>query len=71
MVAEVLPGLEDDLPPTPVSTDFWTGRDIESLATEQGIEPVSDPSNLLGGWPEDESVDDFLAARQEWHQENF
>lgn len=71
VVVEVLPGLEDDLPPAPASSTFWESLDIETLAERQGVQPVQDPSALLGGWPEDEPVDDFLAARQEWRQENL
>jgi len=71
VVVEVLPGLEDDLPPVPAPSPFWQSLDIETLAEQQGVQPMQDPSVLLGGWPDDESVDDFLAARQEWRQENL
>ena len=71
VVVEVLPGLEEDLPIERAPVDFWTTPDIETLAEHQGIRPIQDPSILLGGWPEDESVDDFLAARREWRQDNL
>jgi hypothetical protein len=45
----------------PVS-DFWEGADIRALAESQGVQPVDDFDALLGGWPEDESVDDFIRA---------
>jgi hypothetical protein len=33
----------------------------------QGLNAPRDPRNLLGNfWPEDESIDDFLAAMREW-----
>jgi hypothetical protein len=54
-LAQILPG------PLPVS-DFWEGADIRALAESQGVQPVDDFDALLGGWPEDESVDDFIRA---------
>ena len=40
---------------------------IAELMTEQGVKPIGDPQELLGDfWPEDESVDDFIAAVREW-----
>ena len=40
---------------------------IEELMQEQNVKPVSDARELLGDfWPEDESVDDFIAAVREW-----
>ena len=71
VVAEVLPELEDDLPTTPASPAFWQGSDIEALAEQQGAQPLADFGSLLGGWPEDEPIDDFLAALNDWRQENL
>jgi hypothetical protein len=31
------------------------------VARAQGVEPCVDPDDLAGQWPEDESLDDFLA----------
>jgi hypothetical protein len=40
------------------------------LAAKQGVKPVTDPRELIGDfWPEEESVDEFLAARQRWQQQ--
>jgi len=40
---------------------------IEELIEEQGVSFPRDPRELLGDfWPEDESIDDFLAALHEW-----
>ncbi len=40
---------------------------IEQLAAEQGTAPITDVSVLHGDfWPEDESIEDFLAALYEW-----
>jgi hypothetical protein len=41
--------------------------DVAAWAKQLGVEPVQDLKNLSGGvWPDDESVDEFLAARREW-----
>ena len=71
VVAEVLPELEDQLPATPASPAFGQGPDIQALAERQGVSPIADFDNLLGGWPEDESIDDFLAALSGWRQESL
>jgi hypothetical protein len=40
---------------------------IEQLKAAQGTIPISDPRELLGDfWPEEENIDDFLAALREW-----
>ena len=40
---------------------------IEELAAEQRVSFPKDPRELLGDfWPENESIDDFLAALREW-----
>jgi hypothetical protein len=40
---------------------------IGELAADQGVIFPRDPRDLLAdGWPEDESVDDFLIALREW-----
>jgi len=72
VVAQVLPELEleHDLPITPLSPDFWRGYDVNILAEHQGVQPVTDFDALLGGWPEDEPVDDFVAAVREWRRQN-
>jgi len=71
VVVEVLPELEDELPATAESPDFWQGSDIRVLAERQGVQPIADFGALLGGWPEDESVDDFLTMLHQWRQENL
>lgn len=43
---------------------------LEELAEVQGVSPVENFEDLLGDfWPEDESVDDFLEARERWRRE--
>jgi hypothetical protein len=40
---------------------------IDEMILEQRVEFPRDPRDLLGNfWPEEESIDDFLAALREW-----
>jgi hypothetical protein len=40
---------------------------IQDLVAEQGTKFRSDPAELLGDfWPEEESIEDFLIALNEW-----
>lgn len=40
---------------------------VEELMAAQGVTFPSDPRAFLGEfWPEEESIDDFLAALYEW-----
>jgi hypothetical protein len=42
---------------------------VEELAAQQGVKLVADPRELLGSfWPEDETVEDFLAAVRAWRR---
>lgn len=45
----------------PIDRDFWRNASAQELAREQGVNPCVNPANLAGDWPEDESLDDFLA----------
>ena len=40
--------------------EFRKGRSLEELAVIQGVEPLTNPRVLAGGFPEDEDVDSFL-----------
>lgn len=71
VVVEVLPELEDELPATAEAAGFWQGSDTGILAERQGVQPIGDSKAVLGGWPEDESVDGFLAMLHRCRQENF
>jgi hypothetical protein len=70
VVNQILPELEQDLPSLPASSDFWRSTDLATLAEEQGIYAVDNFQALLGGWPEDESIDDFLASVRIERQRN-
>ncbi len=70
VVNQVLPELERDLPAMLPSRDFWRGADIATLAEEQSVYAVDDFEALLGGWPEDEAIDEFVATLRAWRQVN-
>jgi len=70
VVAQVLPELEGDLPAVLPSSDFWQGDDVHTLAEHQGVQPITEFDALLGGWPEGEPIDDFIAAVRKWRQQN-
>jgi len=48
-----------------MDADFWQGKSVQQLACEQGVAPCADPAELGGAWPDDESIDDFLAFIRE------
>lgn len=52
------------------SVSFHDSRtDLNALVRKQGVKPAARLEDLLGDfWPDDESADEFLAARQEWSQ---
>lgn len=51
--------------------NFYASPTADELAAQQGKSPLSDPSVLLGDfWPEDEPVEEFLAALHEWRGHN-
>jgi hypothetical protein len=43
------------------------------LAKEQGVKPLTreDLDAMASVWPEDESVDEFLEAREKWRSESL
>jgi hypothetical protein len=44
---------------------------LEQLMREQGVGPIEDPTKLEGDfWPEDEPIEEFLAALDEWRGRN-
>jgi len=52
------------------SMSFEALPDIEALAREQGVSSSAKFEDLLGSfWSDDESVEDFLAARERWRRE--
>ena len=44
--------------------------DLSTLLAHQAVTPMSDPLGAVEGiWPEEDSVDEFLAAREAWQRE--
>jgi hypothetical protein len=53
------------------SMDFYSPSDVEALARKHGVSSNTKFEDLLGNfWPEDDSVEDFLAARERWRRED-
>lgn len=42
--------------------DFWKRKTVDDLAIEQGLTKPRNFSDLVGGWPEDESFEEFVEA---------
>ncbi|MEN3333376.1 MAG: hypothetical protein V7641_2741 [Blastocatellia bacterium] len=51
--------------------DFYTSVDVETLARQQGVGPFNFAlARQLGKfWPEDESIDEFIATVRQWRDE--
>jgi hypothetical protein len=51
--------------------DFYATADIETLAKQQGVGPLDfAKARQLGKfWPEDESIDEFIATVRRWRDE--
>ncbi len=48
-----------------IDADFWRGKTLEELAREQDVKPCTNPADLAIDWPEEDSVDEFLALIRE------
>jgi hypothetical protein len=47
--------------------DFYANPTVDELIAQQRKEPIRDPRILLGDfWPEDEPIEEFLAALRQW-----
>jgi hypothetical protein len=40
--------------------EFFASKSLTDLAKSQGVKPLANPSVLIGGWPADENIDEFL-----------
>jgi hypothetical protein len=63
----------EPLPPvehreTPCQKDFWQNRTLDEVAAGQGVKPVTDLDETLGGWPKDELDDEFEQAVASWRE---
>jgi predicted DNA-binding antitoxin AbrB/MazE fold protein len=47
-------------PDEPGDRSFWTHLSAEEHRKRQNPLPVTRPEDLMGDWPEDESVDEFI-----------
>ena len=70
VIVHILPDLERDLPDSSPVSDFWEDIDVLALAERQNVRPVENFDTLLGGWPEDEPIDEFIATVREWRQQS-
>ncbi len=49
---------------------FEATPDLDALADAQGVSPIHDIDELVADfWPEDESIEDFIATVREWRSE--
>jgi hypothetical protein len=71
VVSQILPELERDLPARPASLDFWRSADLATLAEEQSVYAIDNFQALLGGWPEEEAIDDFIDSVRAERQRNL
>ncbi len=55
------PELPPELQPDPRYGGFWENLSADELARRQGVGPVHNLDDLVGDWPENESIEDFLA----------
>jgi hypothetical protein len=51
--------------------NFDADPSVDELIAQQGKHPLADPKVLLGDfWPEEEPIEEFLAALHEWRGHN-
>lgn len=63
--------MADKMPPAGTRYSATGHPSIEELMAEQGTVPITDVRVLHGNfWPEEESIEDFLAALYEWRGHN-
>ena len=53
----------------PAGPAFYKHKDLRDLIAEQGVKPITDIDELKGDfWPEDESIEEFIATLREWRR---
>ena len=61
----------DSNAPEKSGSAFDAPVDLEILAVQQGVAPLTNPASLLGSfWPEEENTDDFLRTLRDWRHDN-
>jgi hypothetical protein len=55
-------------PPSPLMDPFWHSPSLEDLARAQGVKPINNLEEIMGGWPEEEIDDGFEEAVLRWRQ---
>jgi hypothetical protein len=45
----------------PEAADFWQSKSLADLASEQRVLPLQSADALAGDWPDEDSIDEFLA----------
>jgi hypothetical protein len=50
----------------PSSDEIWDPPSLEELVRRQGTEPIDDPEELAGVWPEDDLDDGFEEEFRKW-----
>jgi len=60
----------DDIEQDKIGTsDFYRQHKLRELAAEQGVEPITDPTELFGDfWPEEETTEEFITTLREWRR---
>ena len=49
---------------------FYARTDLQALAAQQGVAPITDWDALRGDfWPEQESADEFIGTVRRWRHE--
>jgi hypothetical protein len=48
-----------------INSEFWQNKSVEQLTYQQGVRPCTDPADLAGDWPQEDSIDEFLAFLRE------
>jgi hypothetical protein len=49
----------------PLESGFWDHKSVEQLGREQGLGARTDAGELAGDWPEEDSIEEFLAFLRE------
>ena len=52
-----------------INSAFWENKGVGELAREQGVKPIQSLDELADVWPEEDSIDEFIALiRERRHQ---